>query len=184
MTVCEQLSDSMPDIALRRRVWSAEEETHLTACADCRSEWRLVEIAAGLGDSLPASRDWNVVATGIVGRVATERSAARIRRRGWAAAGLAAAAVAILAVRTARPPLQLPVPVPVPVATVHAPPPVSSSTTQSLPLPELDGLPVSQLESILGVLDASPDISSSLDGPAFDDMDGAELDRALAAWEG
>lgn len=183
MTGCERLSDRMPGVALHRSVWSAEEESHLAACADCRTEWELIRIAARLGDSLPQQRDPAAIAAGVLGRVANARSTVRPRRRLWITAGLAAAAVAIIVVRIPKFPVRASIPAPIPVATGQAPT-AAGSASQSLPIPELDGLPVSQLESILGALDAAPDASSSLDGPAFDDMGAPELDRALADWEG
>ena len=50
MSYCERLSDRMPDVALLRAAWSAEEAAHLASCADCRAEWDLV--LAALGSSL------------------------------------------------------------------------------------------------------------------------------------
>jgi anti-sigma factor RsiW len=195
MTQCERLSERMPDVALGRAAWTSEEQAHLDACADCRAEWTLVQATAHLGDSLPRARDPEALTAAVLGRVAGEQAAVRTRRRTWLVAGLAAAAVAIIAVRIPRSPSGVGVPVttaaPVPAPVAAVPTPTVPSPTapavaarQSVALPELDDLPDAELESILGSLDQTSGVSPSLDGSGFDNLDDHELERVLGAWEG
>jgi len=170
MTQCERLSDRMPDVALGRTAWTVEEQAHLDACDDCGTEWALVQRAAHLGESLPRARDPAALTAAVLGRVAGERAAARTRRRTWLAAGLAAAAVAVIAVRIPRPP--------------SATSPAVAAAGQAIALPELDDLPEAELESILGSLDESSGISPAFDGSGLDNLDDHELERVLGAWEG
>jgi hypothetical protein len=182
MTQCERLSDRMPDVALGRSVWSAEEQAHLESCADCRAEWDLVVAAGRLGTALPPLSSPEVLSAALAGRLAGERAAVRARRRSWLAVGLAAAAVTIIAVRIPRAPVGPPQPrthVPLPVT----PGPASVSSPPAIQLPELDGLPDADLESILGSLDESSAVPS-LDGTGFDQPDDHQLEQALEAWEG
>ena len=178
MTECEHLSDRMPEVALGRSAWSADEQHHLDGCADCRSEWRLVTMTSALGAGLSPGRSPETTAAAVFGRLAGERSAARARRRSWLVAGLAAAAVAIIAVRLPRHTVT------VPAAGAPSPAPVASGERQTVPIPELDDLPASELEGILGALDDSPGGASSIDGSPLDDIDDHELERVLGAWEG
>lgn len=178
MSQCERLSDRMPEVALGRSVWSAVERQHLDDCDDCRSEWRLVEMAARLGASRPRSASAEAISASVLDRLAVERASVSAWRRRWLAAALAAAAIAIIAVRVPR---SEP---PGPESSAPIPVPVASTSGQALPLPELEDLPASELESILGVLDDSSGVSRSLDDSGLDDLDNHELERALSAWEG
>jgi hypothetical protein len=185
MTHCERLSDRMPDVAHGRSGWSPEEENHLTTCADCRSEWELVRTASHLGDSLPPLRSPETVAATLLGRLAVERARLRARQRNWLVAGLAAAAVTIIAVRIPRPegvvPLvsaPAPAPAPVPVSGPQG------AARQLVPLPELDDLPSAELEAILGSLDEPGAASAASEGAALEDFDDHELEQVLGAWEG
>jgi hypothetical protein len=181
MTECERLSDRIPDVALGRSSWSVEEQAHLAACADCRAEWDLVVAAGRLGTALPPLSSPEVMAAALSGRLAGSRAAARTRRRSWLAVGLAAAAVTIIAVRIPRSPDGTPTP--------SAPPPTTPSTSSSvasvpaIQLPELDGLPDAELESILGSLDESSSVPA-LDTTGLDQPDDHQLEQALEAWEG
>jgi len=91
MSDCERLSDRMPEVALLRAAWSAEEAAHLASCADCRAEWDLVLAAHRLEASAP-SVDPATMAAAVQHRLASERMADRRGRWGWALGGLAAAA--------------------------------------------------------------------------------------------
>ncbi len=176
MTQCERLSDRMPDVALGRSVWGPDERQHLDACPDCLAEWKLIEMASRLGTSLTGSPDAEAVTASLLTRLAAERRNVSVVHRRWLAAGLAAAAVAIIAVRV---PHSAP---PGPAAPV--PSSVATTSGQALPLPELEDLPVSELQSILGALDDSSGVSRAFDDPALDDFDNHDLERALGAWEG
>lgn len=183
MTQCERLSDRLPDVAHGRSVWTAEEQAHLESCADCRAEWDLVVIAGRLGMELPPLSSPEVMTGALSGRLAGERTAVRARRRSWLAAGLAAAAVTIIAVRIPWSPGGLPAPAqPAPVSPV-TPESASVASTPAIQLPELDGLPDAELESILGSLDESSPVPL-LDGTGLDQPDDHQLEQALEAWEG
>jgi hypothetical protein len=181
MTHCERLSDRMPDVAHGRSAWSPEEENHLTTCADCRSEWELVRTASHLGDSLPPFRSPETVSAALLGRLAAERARVRARQRNWLVAGLAAAAVTIIALRIPRPEGVVP--------SVSAPAPGRGpgpevAAPQVVPLPELDDLPSAELEAILGSLDEPGATSAASEGAALEDFDDHELEQVLGAWEG
>lgn len=103
MIQCDGLSDRMPEVALGRSTWRADEQAHLDACPDCQAEWRLVQTTSRLGASLPPLRSPEVMTAGILGRLSGERAVARSRRWTWMAAGLAAAAAIVLAVRIPEP---------------------------------------------------------------------------------
>ena len=182
MTECGRLSDRLPDVALGRAGWTAAEQAHLDTCDDCRAEWELVRGAAHLGEGLPRAHDPEALTAAVLGRVAGERTAARTRRRTWLAAGLAAAAVAIIVVRTTRAPIGVAVPVPAEPAVTA--PSVVATAPQAVALPELDDLPDAELESILGSLDGPSGASPAADDPGFDDLEEHELEGVLQAWEG
>ncbi|HEY8259565.1 MAG TPA: hypothetical protein VIG08_18060 [Gemmatimonadales bacterium] len=171
MTECERLSDRTPDIALGRSTWSAEEQAHLDACLDCRAEYDLVVMTNRLGAGVPRLSSPDIMTAALLGRLAAER-ATRARRRKWVAVGLAAAAVAILAVWMPRSPSG--------VATPTLPGP---ETPVAVLLPELEGLPDDELNSILGSLDESS-ASSPFDSTGLDQADDHELEQVLEAWEG
>jgi hypothetical protein len=99
MSICTELSDRMPDVALGRSAWTETEQRHLAECADCRAEWALVSGASRLGSTLPAT-DPAIVSTVLLARLARERERTRARIGLWSAAGLAAAAAVIVALWT------------------------------------------------------------------------------------
>jgi hypothetical protein len=99
MSICTELSDRMPDVALGRSAWTETEQRHLAECADCRAEWALVSGASRLGATLPAT-DPAIVSTVLLARLAGERERTRARIGLWSAAGLAAAAAVIVALWT------------------------------------------------------------------------------------
>ncbi len=188
MIQCDGLSDRMPEVALGRSTWGADEQAHLDSCPDCQAEWRLVQTTSRLGASLSPLRSPEVMTAGILGRLSGERAAARSRRWTSMAAGLAAAAAIVIAVRGSRTPSSVPAPgTSLPVATAPrtpAPAPIVATEQQSVSLPELDGLPDGELQAILGSLDESNTFAPALDGSGLDDMDDHELEDVLGAWEG
>jgi len=192
MTHCERLSDRMPGVALGRSDWSEGEREHLEACADCRAEWELVSLTGRLGAGAVPSLDPQTMSAAVLARVASHRAAAGARRRGWLVAALAAAAVVIVVLRIPRPADHpsagasgVAVTAPGPSAPLPAPAPtVANAGSEILPLPELDDLQASELESILGSLDDPSSATPSLDGSGLDDFDDHELERVLDAWEG
>ncbi len=65
------LSDRMPQVARGTAPWSPEEMAHLTHCAECRAEWKVVELGAGLGAEMIGGMDL----AGIAARVVADRLA-------------------------------------------------------------------------------------------------------------
>ena len=82
-TDCERLSDRMPEVAMQRAAWTAEESAHLVSCADCRGEWELVLAAKRLEARAPAV-DAAAIAAAVQRRLATERATSRRGRWIWA----------------------------------------------------------------------------------------------------
>jgi hypothetical protein len=169
MSDCERLSDRMPDVALQRAVWSAEEAAHLTSCADCRAEWDLVLAARRLEASAP-SVDPAAIAAAVQHRLASQHTISRRSRWGLAIAAAAAAAAVALAVgRAPEPP---------------ADPAVAVAAEPLVPLPELEGLDTAQLDTLLQALDGPLAGASAKDSTTADDDADAELEQILATWEG
>lgn len=206
MTVCTYLSDRMPDVALGRARWTAEDERHLAGCADCRAEWAIVAVASRLGATLPAV-DPDRAAARATERIRHERAHALVRARQVAAlVGLAAAAAVAFAVWSGRSgrataPGGRTLPAPAPVATTpmpdtsgsdsqirHSPTPslaqgLGAMPPAELPLPELDSLPAAALDSILQDLDEPLAHVGAYDLPP-DDSGDRELEHVLAGLEG
>jgi hypothetical protein len=180
MMDCARLSDRMPDVALGRSPWSPEEADHLSACAGCQEEWKLVRLAGGLGEGLRAGLDPATIATTVLQRVASDRHRAVQRR--WSVAGLAAAATIALGVWYGRgqPGQSLPTPAGVPVATA----PSARVTELAIPLPELDQLQEPELDSLLQTISPPLTSGSTLEEPSMGDLDDQELEEVLSTWEG
>jgi len=173
MTTCEQLSDRMPAVARGQIGWSAEEESHLATCAECRLEWELISAASGLGRDLTAALDPHHVTERVLGRLRAERRSRR-RRMGWAVAGIATAAAVALVVWAG--PLR-------PGPRIAAPAPVAD--VAEIPLPELDSLATPELEAVLHALDAPIGTSvEGVDSSGLDDLDTRELQHVLDRLEG
>lgn len=171
MTHCERLSDRMPEVALQRAAWSAEEAAHLADCAECRAEWGLVQAARHLGGQAP-DVDPVAIAAAVRQRLAAERSAGRRRRWIWTVAGSAAAAAAVA------------------LAVIGAPDRPNGETRTVaqaeplVPLPELEELEASQLDTLLQALDEPFAGASTLESSTLGDGAEAEVERILATWEG
>ena len=163
MSGCDRLSDRMPAVSLGRERWSAADEAHLEACADCRAEWELVRSAGRLGAGAAAAIDPARVTAEVLRRMAEEPPA---RRRGVArwAAGLAAAAGVALAVWGGT--------------REEAPGTAPASTAV------VETLGTAQVDSLL-VLDDLPLAGwSMLEAPALGDLSADELEQVLRTWEG
>jgi hypothetical protein len=171
MTPCERLSDRMPAVAQGGQ-WTAADAAHLAACGDCSAEWALIRSAQALGTDIAAGLSAHEVTARVLGRVRAERAAVQDRRRGFAMAGLAAAAAVALTIWTWSPER----------AGRRAPLDVASA---DLSLPELDSLRAPELETLLRTMDRASD-----DGPIDlvpvlpNDLDGGELEGVLEALEG
>lgn len=199
MTICTQLSDRMPDVALGRARWTAEEQRHLAACVDCRAELGLVAAAAALGQATTAAPiDAAATAGRVLHRLRVERARQRSRRRIWAGAGLATAAAAILAVWTARVAngrIELPGAPPSVVVTrpsthaagqapIRLASPSTGASSADFPLPELDSLSADALDSVLRVLDEPLARAGAWKMPDLADPGDQELERAFTGKEG
>lgn len=166
MTTTSHLSDRMPAVAAGREAWSDQDRAHLAACADCRAEWLVVEVGAGLGAGVAADLDIEAIARVVVadrGRRAPLRTGGLVRRMGWVAATAAAAALLIL---VARP------------APSGDPSPVASTVL----LPELEGLSADELELVFDVLPTATGWNAP--GAGLGDLTDEELERVLSTLEG
>jgi hypothetical protein len=171
-TDCERLSDRMPEVAMHRAAWTAEESAHLASCADCRAEWELIQAAKRIEARAPAV-DTAAIATAVQRRLTTERVAGRRSRWIWAVGSAAAAAAAIaFAVTSGGEPRREP------------PPAVAIETEPLVPLPELDGLETAQLDTLLRAIDAPPAGRAGAESTTLGDEVDTELEQILATWEG
>lgn len=159
---CDRLSDRMPAVAHEGSRWTADERAHLASCADCAAEWRLFTGAAELGQDAARAVRPEVAAAVVLARLADERSVRRIKHRAWGAAGLVAAAAALVLV--VGPAIR-------PTAGRGAAPAVA--------LPELDSLSGSELERVLGAVETPGPDTWSIDAPALGDLNARELRRVL-----
>jgi hypothetical protein len=172
MSECTRLSDRIPEVALGRARWTPDQAAHLRACADCRAELALVQATIALGQKAPRLTDPAGMA-----EVVERRLVAQPPRRAWrgSMAGLAAAAALVLAVWTrwpARPAEREP---------VRAP---TAAGQALVPLPELELLEPSELDSLLQRMETPVAGSSTLDAPSLGDLEDTELEQVLATWEG
>jgi hypothetical protein len=170
MSDCERLSDRMPDVALQRAAWSAEEAAHLATCADCRAEWNLVLAARRLEARAP-SVDPATVAAAVQHRLAAERRISGRSRWGWTLGAAAAAALALVVARAPEP-------------RQETAPAVAVASDPLVPLPELEGLGTAQLDTLLQTLDGPLAGASAQDSTTADDDMDVELEQILASWEG
>jgi hypothetical protein len=197
MTLCTQLSDRMPAVALGRSHWTPEEQRHLAACTDCRAEWDLVAAGARLGAAAPGAPDASAIAARVLQRLRAERARQRSRGRVWAAAGLAAAlaALAVWTGRGASGRLELPGAPPARVAASPAGPgatpdsirlasPSARASDPDFPLPELDSLPADALDSVLRVLDEPLARAGAWQMPDLEEAGDQELEAAFTGKEG
>jgi hypothetical protein len=171
MTDCQRLSDRMPEVAMQRAAWTAEEAAHLAGCADCRDEWELVQAVQRL-DSLAPAVDADAIAAAVQRRLGTERATGRRGRWIWAVGSAAAAAAIAFAVTSRNEPRR------------EAAPAIAIETEPLVPLPELDGLETAQLDTLLQAIDAAPAGTSSVESTTLGDEVDAELEQILATWEG
>jgi len=172
MSDCERLSDRMPDVAMQRAAWTADEAAHLASCAECRAEWDLV-LAAGRLEASAPTVDPTAIAAAVERRLATDRTAGRRNRWFWAGGAAAAAAAAITLAVTRGP-----------EARPEVAPVVAVETDPLVPLPELEGLETAQLDTLLQTLDGPLAGTSAADSASVDEDADAALEQLLATWEG
>jgi hypothetical protein len=171
MTECTQLSDQMPSVALGSAEWTEEDIRHLTDCESCRAEWELVQSAGGMGEGVGDGCGRAEMAHAVMLRLAAART--KRRRSAWSVAGLATAAGVAALIWSGSGP-------------VHPASPVKAPQVAGLliPLPELDSLPVAELDSVLQTMDGSGADASGLDTPDVGELNTDELETVLDYWEG
>ncbi len=171
MTECGWLSDRMPAVVVGRAQWTPEEVRHLNGCRACQEEWALVQVAGRLGDRAGVTFESSAMTSLVLQRLGREREAGRLRRT-WSFTALAAAAAIAAAVWTGGKTSLLP-----PSGTV-------ATGRLAIPLPELESLQASELDSVLLILD-EPNVSGApVDEPGLTDLNSDELESVLDSWEG
>ena len=169
MTMCEQLSERMPAVALGHADWTDVERAHLVACPECGAEWALVSTASRLGLDVAAGLDAHHVTERVLGRLRVEGGRARTRRIGWMLGGLAAAAALSLVVWPAS----------------RHPASVRPGVAAQMPLPELDSLGTPELQAVLDSIDVPLGTTvQGVDTSDLDDLNAPELQHVLDGLEG
>jgi predicted anti-sigma-YlaC factor YlaD len=163
-------SDRLPAVAHGLARWSAEEEAHLAACAECRTEWNLVRIARTLG-RVSAER---IVPARVAASVARRLAAAPIaspvslsRSARWVL-GVAAAAAITVAVLVPRGNT--------PSATV-------SPGAEIAVLHELDGLSPAELEAVLETIPPGANEASHVEVAPIEALTAHDLELVLRSME-
>lgn len=169
MISCEILLERMPEVAHGHAVWTGEERSHLESCAACAVQWRLAQIAPGLGEQAARKLDVDLLARRVRHGVAADQRVRRWKRAGWFA-GLAAAALVAAMVwggwgSQSRD-----------LAT--------AGVTYSLPLAELEGLDARELQAVLETLDAPFGEGSTMEVPGLGGLDDGQLEQLLRSLEG
>lgn len=166
MTECDRLSDRMPLVGQGRSSWTAEEQQHLSGCAECRAEWELIGMVGRIGARAPRPGAAPTFDGRLLARLAEPLPALSRRRVLRWAVGLAVAAGVALAVWTGTPRRSpMSTAAAVPAADSGAPP----DSTDFGPLLD-DDLP--------------PAGWSMLDTPGLGDLNAEELELVLRTWEG
>jgi len=160
------LSERMPAVAHGGQAWTALDQRHLAACADCAAEWAIIRRAAHLGHDATASLDVAGIADRVLGRL-RERPAADRRPRPlvrWALVGALAATLALAFVFRPDGPGEGP-------ARLHA------------LLPELEGLDAEEMEAMFEVLPAAPGLPE-IGLPGLGELTEDEIESVLRTLEG
>lgn len=174
MTMCEALTDRMPEVAHGRSAWSGAEQDHLDSCAACRAEWALLSRVGALGGGLAV--DPARVTAGVLQRVERERAVRRTAAWQSPAAQLvtlAAAAAILLAVVSRE---RVPAPDAIPAIA-------ETPASGVLQLAELDSAAPDELQAVLAVFDVPPDPATSLNGADLEGMTDSQVESALRSWE-
>jgi hypothetical protein len=163
------LSDRMPDVRHGLDAWTQADRLHLSTCADCAEEWRVV--AAVPIPDLPVIGVEGMTAT-VLERLRREPKALPLKpRTSWRPGVIGLAAAAVLAIVFLLP------------RSINRTPVASASGEVPTMLPELDGLFESELESVLGIVTTQePDPIGIV--PRLDDLTDEELETLLEEVEG
>lgn len=179
--ICEQLSERMPLVASNSAQWSASDASHLESCAECRSEWDLVQATSRLGITLEAPVNADTLAQAVLARVRVVQQAEVVRRRALRRlqVGLVAAAAVLVGVFFSMPSW---------FGSQKAAPPVAAVTVGEngfrLPLAELDDAGSTEIKAALRVLGTPLDGESTLEPFGTGELEDDDFARALRAMEG
>ncbi|MGH7590812.1 MAG: hypothetical protein ACREOE_08705 [Gemmatimonadales bacterium] len=168
MTRCEELAERMPGVARGEAAWDAGALAHLATCPECAAEWRVLVATIGVGRSAP-DVDPEEVARAVVARLGATRHRSTSTRRWLGGMAVVAAAAAVTVMLWPRSP------------SGGAGPDAMSAPVF---LPELDSLSTSQLESVLGALDAPLGSVRTLDAPDLSGLSDDQLSAVLQSMEG
>jgi hypothetical protein len=175
MTDCGWLSDRIPAVALGRAEWTPQEVQHLQECRACQQEWEVVSAASRLGGRQEAVIDTEAIAAAVLERLGQAQAVLYVRRKTWAAAGLAAAAAILIAIWAGGGD---------PAGTTRQSGTVAAAQLQ-IPLPELDNLEAAELDTVLQVINEPNSLRDvGEDEPELSDLNSDELQRVLDTWEG
>lgn len=172
MSDCSWLSDRMPSVALRQAEWTADEWRHLSECSSCGKEWELVQAGIRLGSTSPRLRDPDALTRIVLQRLTQHQ--ARVAPRFWAMSGFATAAAVAAAVWLGG------------RETPSVEPQAGGAVVVGLqiPLPELESLQATELESVLQSMDDPVSDEEASDDTGLVDLDSDELQQVLDTWEG
>lgn len=165
MTDCVALTDRMPMVAHGQDRWTADEAAHLTGCASCAAEWRLMGPAMRLGDDAAARLQPDVVATRVLAQVRARRPrpfGARLWLR-WAPMALAAMLVVAVVGREGM------------IS------PSAEAVSAGDILPEFQDLTEAQLETLL---EAVPTADGTVEIRGFNDLTDDDVSSLLTNLEG
>jgi hypothetical protein len=175
MTGCGWLSDRIPAVVLGRTEWTPQEMQHLQECRTCQQEWEVVRAAGRLGQRHEAAIDPDAVAATVLDRLRHERPVPYVRRKLWAAAGLAAAAAITIALWTGGGDRAV---------TTSGSGSLAAAQLE-IPLPELENLQAAELDTVLQAFDEPTNVRDQDYGePELSDLNSDELERVLDTWEG
>lgn len=167
MIDCDAMRDRMPDVAHAKTAWTNTEAAHLATCADCALEWRIVRAGTLLDAdiALEADRVAQSVALRLHDGGQSGGIVGRLPWRGGVIGLIAAAASVVLILGVVR--------------RDHARPSAVGDTVVMAVLPELLGLDVRQLQSVLQSLD--PTAADATPGvlPHLEDLTDSELKQLL-----
>ena len=168
MIECETMQDRMPAVARGESPWTDAEASHLTDCADCTHEWRLVQ--AGVSLHAGTAIDGDRIANQVLARLRAAPPATQsIRRIPWRGSviGLLAAAASVLVVLGAP--------------TRRAPGSAALSDSATLAIaPGLQGLDDQELATVLKGLEPIPtEVAAPNDGLHLEDLTDAQLEQLL-----
>ncbi len=173
MIECDVMQDRMPAVARGTSEWSDAEAAHLASCAECTSEWRVIQIGASLRSRVAVDEDRvaNTVLTRLRSEPAAVVSVRRIPWRGGAIGLLAAAASLLLVFGAPR---------------LNGPGAGGASDTAFLAIaPDLTGLDDQQLETVLKGIEPGPtEVVAPNDGMHLEDLTDAQLEKLLHSMGG